>query len=99
MADSRREKFHLVIVMALVGLASIVLWEVAKTSQQNAYANQKELIVLDAGKQRRELITEQQNTNKKLDKLIKVMTSGDAKFMLVLNEKPKATKTRSGRVR
>lgn len=85
--------------MALVGLASIVLWEVAKTSQQNAYANQKELIVLDAGKQRRELITEQQNTNKKLDKLIKVMTSGDAKFMLVLNEKPKATKTRSGRVR
>ena len=103
MTSRKREKIHLVIIMIVVGFASIVLWETAKIFPSNSYAqqptNQDQLNVLDAGRQQALMIVEQKNTNKKLDKLLTLQTSGKVKVLLVLNDKPATSKVRPGRVK
>jgi len=103
MTSSRREKIHFVIIMIVIGFASIVLWETAKIFPGNAYAqqvsNQDQLNVLDAGRLQSLMVAEQKRTNEKLDRLLTLLTSGKVKVMLVLNDKPASSKVRPGRVR
>ena len=103
MTSNRRKKIHLVIIMIVAGFAGIVLWEAAKVFPENAYAqqpkNQDQLNVLNAGYQRRLMLAEQKSTNEKLDKLLTLLTSGNVKVMLVLNEKPATSKVRPGQVK
>lgn len=102
MASNRREKIHFVIIMTVIGFASIVLWEAAKTFPGSAFAqtptNQAQLNVLDAGRLQSLMVAEQKITNAKLDKLLTLLTSGNVKVRLVLNDKPATSKVRTGRV-
>ena len=101
--NSKHGKIHPVIIMIVVGFASIVLWETAKTFPSNAYAqrptNQDQLNVLDAGRLQSMMVAEQKSTNKKLDKLLTLLTSGNVKVKLVLKDKPATSRVRPGRVK